>query len=481
MKIARPPEDFLPDAICNSLQSKMSESAWFDFEEGSNHERRFVLENPDPFGQIVQFLEQFKYALDADEVLFAGFDPNGRLVWFPFQDNKAHDDAVMLSIAKGVPIESAGEKNLTVLPVYDFSHRHDKNDYVCGAVCVLRRQEKSPPTELQWLRTLRILSRWSWPLFLAIDKSPGKLAMLPLPKNARLEASSWKENLHFLTRDNLNDMVNASAIQGLDQAIMWLQHAVSQIGFADSRQMHPDELLHSIEKSLSKNEAGEISRSASATASNISQTASVSEWSDTADSILNAMGAVFVQTPAIYFATVNHGQDDDVKLPDEFHVIHSQATPTPESAEIKALQALAFWVGLTGEPLYLSPNEGCNKILQLVRGATTHKMPIIAIPIFGWPEKTSVEMEAARYTGLHGVFVGFRREAATQPSLAAWLTWVYTAQHMLAPMAVASQHGKLKYRPINIERSLAKAAATHDRLMLPWKYCGAWRKTRPIE
>lgn len=472
MKIARPPQNAGSDVICKTLQSNMSDAAWFDFEHANDIERRHLMDCSDPSKRIINFLDQFKQTMDGDEISFVGFDPNRKLVWFASTGDRTYDDTVLLSIAKGVPIEVSGDKDLVVIPVYDCFHRNDTRDYVCGAVCVLRSRGRSPLTELQWLRTLHILSRWSWPLILAIDESPDKLAMIPVPKNVGIAAASWKENVRCLMRENLNDMANDGNFQDLDHALIWLRHAVAQIGFADARQMHPVELLHSIEKSLSKSDAGEISRSAATTAADISQTASVSEWSETSDSILNAMSAVFEQTPAIYFATVNHGQDDDAKLPDEFHVIHSKATPTPESAEVKALQALALWVGLTGEPLYLSPDEGCNKILQLVRGATTHKMPIIAIPIFGWPGKMSM---------LHGVFIGFRRETAVHPSLAAWLTWVYTAQHMLSPMAVASRHGKLKYRPINIERSLAKAAATPERLMLPWKYCSAWRKTRPVE
>lgn len=481
MRIARPPHDFLPEAICTSLQSKNSDSAWFDFEHANDVERRHLLDGSDPSLRVVKFLNQIKYALDGDSVLFAGFSPDRKLVWLPPHSDAASEDAVLHAIARGVPVESVGDVTRIVIPVYDFLHRHDNEDYLCGAVCVTRGREKAPLTELQWLRALHILNRWSWPILLSIDALPVKLAMVPMPKNAEVAATSWKETVRILSRENLNDMVNVSTIQNLDHVLTWLQSAVSQIGFSDSRQMHPDELLNSIGKSLSKSDAGEVSRSAATTAADISQSASESEWGETSDTILNAMSGIFEQTPAIYFVTVNHGQDEDAKSPDQLYVTHSQATPVPETAEIRALQALALWVGITGDPLYLSPEEGCNKIIQLIRGATTTRMPLFAIPIFGWRDKTPIEAGFTHYTGLHGVFIGFRRESVQHPSLAAWLTWVYTAQHMLSPMAAASRHGKLKYRPINIDRSLAKAAATPERLMLPWEYCSAWRKTRPIE
>ncbi len=521
MKIAKPAEDFFGLRIILALQARMHPDAWDDLWISIVTDCRMMKDEHNLQNRIGIALHHLKKVVKTDDLFFSLLDEDASPMlyadrWsqtavdfdkevfdphaFPADKAALYSDAARIAIETGGPIEFTacspyageipqrmekimGNKVLTVIPVYaQYNRSGGRENCVLGAVGFVRPTMSQPLTEIQWMYLFCMLfEEFGWPILQTSVKNFCKLHFFMIPDDAPTVMASWQDGVRCISRESLDRAANESGVKTLDDALNWLKGAIASYGFSDPPRMQPAALLHSIERSVSRDMANDVSRSASKTAADISKTASVAKWDETAESILNTMGAIFEQTPAIYFAMANHGQDEDEKSPDGFQIIHSMATPLLGSDENKALQVLANWVGLTGEALYLSPEEDCNKILRLIQESTTQKMPVFAIPVYGWPRPTEIGPATTSYTGLHGVFIGFRRSSAKNPTLASWLTWVYTAQHMLAPIHVATQHGRLKYRPVNIDRSLAKAMAPDESLLLPWRSFSDCRKTRPVE
>lgn len=520
MKISKPAEDFFGLRVILALQARMQPDAWEDLWLSIVTDCRMMKSEYNLQNRIGIALHHLKKVVKTDDLFFSLLDKNAspmlyadkysehaadfeKEVFDPhaFPEDKAalYSDAARIAIETGGPIEFttnspyAGDipqrmekimENtvLTVIPIYAKHNCGGRENCVLGTVGFVRPSVAQPLTEIQWMYIFCMLfEEFGWPILQAALQYDCKLHFFMIPDDAPIVMGAWQDGVRCISRESLDRAANESGVQTLDDALNWLRGAIASYGFSDPPRMQPAALLHSIERSVSRDKANDVSRSASKTAADISKTASVARWDETAEAILNNMGTIFEQTPAIYFAMTNHGQDVGEKSPDGFHIIHSMATPTPGDDENKALQMLANWVGLTGEPLYLSPEEECNLILQLLRRTTTQKMPVFAIPVYGWPRSTEIGPATTSYTGLHGVFIGFRRSNVKNPNLASWLTWVYTAQHMLAPIHVATQHGRLRYRPVNIDRSQAKAMAPDESLLLPWSSSNDWRKTRPIE
>jgi hypothetical protein len=512
MKITKPAGDFSKEVIQRELQARMLPDAWLDLAHSIMVDWRkmktiYTMQTRISFG-----LYHLKRVVRTNDIFFLGLDGRMRsylyacveglkteenledtveLDQFPAAEEAVYRDAARIAIERGGPVEflddlpssediperiHAIRKNMTlvIIPVYAHAKApaEEKEDALVGAIGFLRPGERSPISEAVWMQLFYMVFEYGDAIGAALQEVEDIAFQFHLiPEKAAPAMTTWRDGVRCLSRGALDAAANNSTVLSIENAMTWLKGAAGSLGFANPHDMRPGDILHSIEKSLSRREADEISHSASATADEISKTASSAEWTETSGTILNTMGAIFERTSAVYFAMVNHNQDETLKKPDEFHIIHSRSTPSPNDEEGKALQVLAQWVGLTGEPLYLPSDEGCNKVLQQVREVTTQKVPIFAIPVYGWRKGKSL---------LHGVFIGFRQKTVARPSLAAWLTWVYTAQHMLSPIDMASRHGKLKYRPINVERSLARAAAPVEAMLLPWKSCKPLRKTKPI-
>lgn len=512
MKIAKPAEDFWKAHIQRELQKNMSPDAWLDLAHSIMIDWRKMKTITTLRDRISFGLYHLKQALRTHDIFFLGLDHIMKpalysCTWgmkesencddtvqdfdFDEKEEKLYCDASRISIGRGGPVEfregfQYGEdilkranelrSNMTLVTIPVYAHlktrSEEKEDALVGAVGFFRPSERPPITESIWMQIFYMVFELGDAICAASQEYPDcVLKCHPIPDSAEIATASWKSGVRCLLRWNLDTSADASGIRSVYDAVTWLRGAVSSLGYAEPQDMKPNELLQSIEKSLSKREADEISHTASETAYELSKSASSAEWNETAGTIISTMGAIFEQTPTIYFAMVNYDQDEKKKQ-DEFHILHTKSVLCPDDDEQKALQVLAQWVGLTGKPLYLSPGEGRNKILQQVRETTTQKAPLFAIPVYGWRKNKSM---------LHGVFIGFRREGAPQPSLAAWLTWVYTAQNMLWPIDTASRHGKLKYRPIYVERTLVRAAAPVEKMLLPWKSCKALRRTKPVD
>lgn len=520
MKIAKPAEDFLGRRVGLALQAKMHPDAWDDLWLSIVMDCREAKCEYNFRSRVSMALRRLKEVMKTDDIFFAGLDEdmkpllyNGQYIEspvhfneeifdphaFPAEEAALFSDTARIAIETGGPVEFTacsrysgdipqrvqkvmGGKVLTVIPVYTQHNKVGRENCVLGAVGFARPLAAHAFTETQWMQFFcMIFEELGWPVLQALLNYPCKPKFFLIPDDAPTVMGSWQEGVRCISRESLDRAANESGIQTLDDALTWLEGVTASCGFSDPPRMQPSALLHSIEQSISRDKATEVSRTASDTAKEISKTASVASWDETAEAILGNMGAIFEQTPAVYFAMANHGQGEAEKSPDGFHIIHARETPSPSDEENKALQVMAYWIGLTGEPQYLSPEENCNLILQLLRRSTTQELPVFAVPVYGWPRPTDIGPATTSYTGLHGVFIGFRRSDAKNPSLASFLTWVYTAQHMLSPIREARRHGRLKYRPINIDRSLAKATAPDEDLLLSWKYWSAWRKSRPIE
>lgn len=513
MKIAKPAEDFGRMRFYSALKAKMHPRVWFDFDQATIVDARGMRATSLMQDQVSWALNTLDKILRGGDIVFVGFDasmkpilhssdfPCDPLGLFSTEEIALYSDAARIAIESGGPIEFRpscpfsdnmskrvdqlkGKKTLIAIPMYAHSSSVDarsKEDSLVGVVCYLRPIEYPSLTETVWMQTFYLLCEYSTSICRSSQRCKADFVCHPLPESGSHVMKSWQDGIHCLTRESLDQTVNDTQLQTLDHAIIWLKKAIAGLGYADAWNIKPDILLRSIEKSTSRHHADEVSRTASGSASEITKTAKDSHWGTTVINILNTMGSIFEQTPAVYFAEVNCMQNESIKRPDEFYAIHSTAVPSLQSEEQKALQVLAFWVGLTGEALYLEPSKECNGVLQLIRAATTQKAPIFAIPIYGWSEKTEVDAAPKIYTSLHGVFIGFRRENAQSPSLSAWLTWIYTAQHMLSPIDKASQHGQLIYRPIDIDRSQARATTPNEVLFPSMEYYGDWRNFRTDE